>query len=96
MVNKVGNCKLCLEESNLVDSHIIQRAVYKDPHNRENRITLVYNEQKLRKTTYFQGVFGQFLCDECEKEFNLWDDKGFKLLGWHLLVKMPTRPLITR
>lgn len=91
MLKAYGMCKLCLEYKFFAKSHIIQKALYKDPFNKTSKIGFLYSEETKKKITYKNGIFGCFLCLECENKFNLWDDKGFKLLfeEHHRIIEVP-------
>lgn len=77
---KEGYCKLCLNYSTFVESHIYPKSFYKNPYNKEEKIGSVYSESLKRPEQRLRGIFDYFLCRKCEDRFNLWDDKAYKIL----------------
>jgi len=69
-----NSCKFCGAHGKLVDSHIIPRGFFEESH----FFTSSYvGERQKRSHT---GIYDQFLCDEHEKQFGLWDDYAISLL----------------
>ena len=71
----VGSCKLCLCDGvNLVDSHIVPRSFYEEY---KGKPLIAFSELTARSSTIRKGIYGKFLCDECEKKFHKVDDEAF-------------------
>lgn len=79
-MKREGICALCQEHKELLQSHIIPKACYKDPYKRYAPLTMIYPESTNHPYKSLQGVYGFFLCDECEKKFNKSDNDGFNIL----------------
>jgi hypothetical protein len=60
-------CKLCLNKTELCDSHIIPDFMYKDFYNQYNKIEKMYVEQPERVIRSSSGEYEvNFLCKDCE------------------------------
>ena len=69
-------CALCLGLKEFVDSHIIPRAFYEDLRSANlERLT-----EDGHVCNYKQGIYGQFMCKECESKFQTIDDNAVQLL----------------
>lgn len=92
MKKEYGTCQLCLaEQIQLVKSHIIPKAFYKNPINpteRANEIRSSSTRMKKSRT----GVYAIFLCHTCEKIFMPWDDYAYKLFYEHKPDAYPFSP----
>ena len=73
-----GACKLCLcNDAVLVNSHIIPRSFYEEY---KGKPLIAFSEITDKKSTIRKGIFGKFLCCNCEKKFDKVDQKAFKLI----------------
>ncbi len=75
-----GVCKLCLNTvDKFVDSHIIPRAFYEGIE-RQGMLSVSENNLGGKNTRRLKkGLYGQFLCHDCEKRFNQYDEPAIKL-----------------
>ena len=70
-------CALCgSDRDKLVDSHIIPRAFYDDL----AKVLLERITEKGRVRPYRKGIYGQFMCKQCEGRFQVIDDKAVQIL----------------
>lgn len=69
-------CALCLCQKDFVDSHIIPRAFYEDL--RSARLERLTEDGHV--CNYKQGIYGQFMCKECESKIQMIDDTAVQIL----------------
>lgn len=75
---KTGHCKLCLSDDViLVDSHVIPRSFYEEY---RGKPLIAFSEKTDKTSTIRKGIFGKFLCCDCEKKFDKVDQKAFELI----------------
>jgi hypothetical protein len=60
-------CKLCLEEHNLCDSHIIPEFLYQNLYDSNHRFIQVSKDGQINR---FKGIYEKLLCSKCEKYLN--------------------------
>ena len=79
-------CQLCeIEHKRLVDSHVIPRAFYEEFARSELKGISSDDFDK----TYRKGIYGQFLCEDCEKSFYQYDNSVIQLIkGNEQVVKI--------
>ncbi len=76
----VGKCKLCLQEKELRDSHLIGRAVYRLFREDEGEDPIVMTPDVVLQTS--QQVSDYVFCDKCEDRFNKGGEKYVTGLVW--------------
>jgi hypothetical protein len=77
--NKHGICKLCEEEKQLCESHIIPELCHKEIYDDKHRaIEGKFQNGELRKRTLQKGKREYLLCSECESFLNDKYEKSFK------------------
>ena len=78
MASIIGTCKLCLEnELRLVDSHIIPRSFYEEY---KGKPLIAFSQKNNKTSTIRKGIFGQFICESCEKKFGNTDNEAFNII----------------
>lgn len=78
MASVIGTCKLCLEnELRLVDSHIIPRSFYEEY---KGKPLIAFSQKNDKTSTIRKGIFGQFICESCEKKFGNTDNEAFNII----------------
>ena len=71
---KIGCCKFCGVQGKLLDSHIIPSGFISG----KNFLASSYRGERQEKS--FTGVYDQFLCNDHERQFGVWDDYAIQLL----------------
>ncbi len=80
-------CALCRNAvDQLVDSHVIPRALHADAKG-DNPFLLIVRQEAKWSQRSMTGVYGQFVCENCERIFNDWDTHGVEVLK-----ALPTAP----
>lgn len=70
-------CELCLCSSiSHVDSHIVPRAFYEEL--KPQRLTGTNGGDRYT-TSYRKGIYGRFLCEECERKFQAIDERAIAI-----------------
>lgn len=82
---EIGICKLCLEEKELFNSHIIPKFAYKYvyDYSKGGRKISHYTpslSNDLIQTSKQQGYKESLLCNNCESKFNFWETYVSKML----------------
>jgi len=78
---KYGKCKFCEKESKFVDSHIIPLGLYFELRDDNGKVAQLVSPFKNEYQKRCQkGLYGRFLCDVHEKQFNKWDTYAIELL----------------
>lgn len=67
-IKKEGVCKLCNQNAQLVDSHIIPKSFYGKWAEEKLVVISIKTRQKIGSTR--KGLYDQFLCKDCEYKFN--------------------------
>ena len=73
MAKKVGECRFCRKTKKLVDSHVVPKALHLDVQP-DDDVMKIYSKDLAYGKRSPSGVFGQFLCQHCERSFSN-DDK---------------------
>lgn len=74
-------CRLCEQEKELVDSHIIPRSFYEIGEKNSKEITkIVTNTEGSYPKKSPKGIYEQIVCLDCENSFSPWDDYAFRFL----------------
>lgn len=69
----MGICNLCLKEKQLVESHLIPRAIYENVkkfHDPDNRDIIIAESEKKQAFYTDKQIKQKALCKECEDRFN--------------------------
>jgi hypothetical protein len=75
------NCKLCLKESKLSDSHIIPEYFYKGIYDDKHKLTSLSTEPKENLKRRSKGLYEKMLCEECENMINIeYENYGINIL----------------
>jgi hypothetical protein len=79
----VNQCALCLKSvPKFVNSHIVPRSFYEEFRSKEMAGISTIGQRQI----YKQGLYGKFLCDQCEKKFDAIDSQAFEIFKtkkWH-------------
>ena len=79
-MTKYGECRLCREDKQLADSHVIPQALHKDFQGEgatdATDATEIYSQDQPHPKRSWTGVYGQFLCQQCEGSFGQYDEYG--------------------
>ena len=81
MAKHYGECRLCWEYKKLVDSHVIPQALHKDFQG-EGASEIYSRDQRYTERSW-TGVYGQFVCQECENSFDQYDKYGVDFVRKH-------------
>jgi len=78
----VDECKLCGENSRLVNSHVIPQALHADIQSEiETGETMeIHSDRRNYSMRSRTGAYGQFLCRDCEDIFHAWDEEGIRFV----------------
>ena len=76
---QVGECKFCRKIKELVDSHVIPRALHKDAQGDDEPIN-IYSTSRSRGKRSPTGVYGRFLCHDCEESVGKDDQYGVEFV----------------
>lgn len=68
-----GKCRLCLEESELIKSHIIPEYFYKPMYDDNHRFMQISTVPEEQTKFHQKGVREYLLCDECEQQFSKYE-----------------------
>ena len=74
MAKYTGECRLCRENKKLVNSHVIPKALHKEFQG--EGVSDIYLRDQLHLERSPTGVYGQFVCQECEYSFGQYDEYG--------------------
>lgn len=79
---KIGECKFCLEQKELIEAHIIPKAFYAHIISLDNFHPRLYSsEPNSRHRRSPIGVYDcEILCRGCEDKFSKWDNYAIELL----------------
>ena len=69
----MGKCKLCLEESEIKNSHIIPEYFYKPMYYSNHRFMQLSTEQEKTTTFKQKGIRENLLCNSCEQKFSVYE-----------------------
>ena len=67
-------CRLCREDKELVNSHVIPQALHKDFQG--EGASEIYSRHQLYPKRSQTGVYGKFVCHKCEDSFGQYDEYG--------------------
>jgi hypothetical protein len=73
------NCKLCLEQKNLQNSHIIPEFFYKPLYDEKHRIHVLSTTPEEKNVMEQKGVREKLLCYDCEQYFSQLEDYARKV-----------------
>lgn len=76
----IGICRLCGEQSELVDSHVFPRALALELGSPGDRVRVHAADSGFRSRLIPTGWYGQFLCAACEDKSGPFDDYAVKFL----------------
>ena len=79
MTQRVGQCKLCGRTEKLVKSHVVPKALHLDAQP-ESDVMTIYSQAIAHGQRSPTGVFGRFLCLNCEEFFGPYDTYGVKFV----------------
>ena len=82
MTQPVGQCKLCGRTEKLVKSHIVPKALHSDVQP-ESDVMTIYSQTVAHGQRSPTGVYGRFLCQNCEKFFGPYDEYGVEFVKTH-------------
>ena len=76
---------MCGVTGPLVDSHVIPQALHVDMQNAsEGAETLeIYSDLRSYSLRSRTGVYGQYVCSDCEGRFHPWDEAGIEFVRGH-------------
>lgn len=63
---KIGSCKLCKNERELKNSHIIPEFMYTPLYDKKHRFDMLSNHETLRTKNLQKGIREYLLCEQCE------------------------------
>ena len=69
-----GTCKLCGQTANLVESHVIPKALHQDTLSEDG--LRIYSASLPYGKNSPSGIYGRFVCQCCENSFGPYDDYG--------------------
>jgi len=69
----MSKCKLCLEESELMNSHIIPEYFYTPMYDSKHRFMQLSTEPEKSTTFKQKGIREYLLCSSCEQKFSLYE-----------------------
>lgn len=74
----MGTCRLCGSKARLVDSHVVPRALHLDMarYAGSDEAMRIYSDRLTHQPRSQTGVYGQFVCEDCEATFHPWDECG--------------------
>ena len=73
---RLGKCKLCGRQAELVKSHIIPEWVFTRLYDQKHRLLRVASHKRSPVGFKPKGEWGRFLCDACESRFKTLDEYG--------------------
>ena len=76
MTKYPGECRLCREDQQLVDSHVIPQALHKDFQGKGEGASEIYSRDQHYTVRRQTGEYGQFVCQQCEDSFGQYDKYG--------------------
>jgi len=68
-------CKLCLQENELRQSHIIPEWAYKPAYNAKHKIVRLRPSDSAPVSTYQKGLREELLCQKCETKLSGWENE---------------------
>ena len=78
MAKLTGLCSLCLSEDiDLVNSHIIPRSFYEEY---KGKPLIAFSANSKKSSTIRKGIYGNFLCNNCEAKFSKIDNCACDLI----------------
>ena len=85
-----GKCKFCNKENKLVESHIIPKAFFKYIKKSNEPLKILTNVRGEFTKRSEKGVYDEFICLDCEKRFEKYDDYAAKILihGRHKFIPL--------
>lgn len=77
-----GECRLCLQEAELRNSHVIPEFVYTalGVYDEKHRFCAFSTDPNVRVDTHQKGLREKLLCDTCEGRLNVWETYAKKVL----------------
>ena len=79
MTQLVGQCKLCGRTEKLVKSHVVPKALHLDAQPEFDTMT-IYSQAVAYGKRSPSGVYGRFLCRDCEELFGPYDMYGVEFV----------------
>jgi hypothetical protein len=77
---KLGNCKLCQEDKQLMHSHILPEFFYEPTYDEQHKFISI-SSHPLQKTKPFQKGFREYLlCEKCEGQFGSYESYAATIL----------------
>jgi len=73
-------CKLCNNESKLMNSHIIPEFIYKPLYDEKHRFHVLSTYKKVGKLKEQKGIRENMLCSECEQHISRYESYARKVL----------------
>jgi hypothetical protein len=73
-------CALCLNDSELCDSHIYPEFLYKEMYDDNHTFFLIENDPARPTKVQRKGIYEKILCVECERRIGKYEDYAAKVL----------------
>jgi hypothetical protein len=70
MTKEIGRCRLCLQEKELMDSHVFPEFLYKPLYDGKHRFFRLSTDPDERESIKYKGTRERLLCDDCERLLN--------------------------
>jgi hypothetical protein len=84
-------CRLCLEEKDLRNSHIIPEFFYRPLYDEKHRINTLISDKEILE--YHQkGVRERLLCDDCEQQIGKYENYVRKMFYGGVALDFPVNP----
>lgn len=88
-------CKLCLQEKELVNSHIIPEFLYKTLYDEKHKFHEISTGENVKNRQHQKGIREKLLCKECEQHFSKNERYASLILnGGYELLAVPEPPVV--
>lgn len=88
-------CKLCMEEKELHNSHIIPEFLYKTLYDEKHRFYEISTDKNIKNRHIQKGLRERLLCKECEQHFSKNERYASLVLnGGQKLIAFPEPPMV--